>query len=120
MSSVVAFTISQLPPSVNNLYFNLPHGRGRAQSREYRAWLELAGAEIRLMQRVPLTKGDVRMGYALKRPNKLSDRSKRIKGLVDALVKFGVIEDDRFIVGYDRLEWADVAGVEVTVRSVSA
>ena len=113
---MVRFSISQLPPSVNNLYFNLPHGRGRAQSKEYRAWLSLAGAEIRLMQRVPITSGDVRIDLRF-RTNRRRDLDGCLKATLDALVKARVIDDDKCVTAIS-LEWADVAGVEVTVRSV--
>lgn len=110
--------LSRRPPSVNALYRNV-RGKGRVKTTAYKDWLEVAGQEIRLEQRVPLVRGTVRIAYALQRGVMKADLGNYLKALDDALVAFGVIEDDSLIEGYDRFEWADVEGVKIEVRSVS-
>ena len=83
-----------MPPSTNNLYFNLPKG-GRAISRKYSTWREAAGWEIQ-SQRPGKIEGRVVISIALgKNTNRQSDCSNFIKPIEDLLVMHGVIDDDR-------------------------
>lgn len=109
--------ISELPPSVNNLFFNVPR-RGRVKTPAYRAWLDLAGQELRLLQRAPHHSGDVAVEIAAQElRHRGRDLDNLCKPILDALVTFRVIDDDRHV---RRLEvaWAEVKGVEIQVRAI--
>lgn len=115
----VTFTLSQLPPSANNLYANKRRG-GRFKTVAYKDWIDVAGKEIRLQQRVPMVRGKVRLAYLVGRPpgNRRHDLGNIEKATTDALVRFGVIEDDSLVEGFDRFEWSDtLTGIQVQVRS---
>lgn len=88
-----------IPPSTNNLYFNLPKG-GRAKTAEYNNWLKFAKIElirafkaqgspvIDLKQKMRLT---ARVGCNYQR-----DLTNVLKPAEDALVAFLPIPDDRY------------------------
>jgi Holliday junction resolvase RusA-like endonuclease len=103
-----------MPPSANNLFFNIPGGRGRAKSGGYKAWITEAGLKLKAQRPLKLL-GDVEVHYRFGPRNRSADVENRIKPVSDLLVAHGVIKDDRFIVRLV-VEWAgDVRGVEVTV-----
>lgn len=91
----VTFTVPT-PPSVNALFRNLP-GRGRVKSSKYDLYIREAVAAIR-RQNVPHMPGKIIAVIGVERPNMRSDLDNRMKGAIDAIVKAGVIDDDRFIV----------------------
>ena len=103
-----------LPPSLNNIFFNKPHG-GRAKTTDYKNWLDQTAWEIRA-QRPPVFKGDVSVDLLIERPNGSSDIDNRIKGVLDALQRAGVIENDKRVVDI-RARWAKVTGCDITVLS---
>lgn len=104
-----------VPPSVNNLYFNSPHG-GRVMTAEGRAWCEDAIDRLKAMRKA--TAYPVTIHYVIReyvRANR--DGSNMEKALVDCMKKAKVIEDDdvRRVVGqswrYEPTE--DGVGVDV-------
>lgn len=101
-----------LPPSLNNIFFNKPHG-GRAKTTDYKNWLDTAAWEIR-GQRVAVFRGDVRVCIVIGRPNKTSDIDNRIKPVLDAMQKAGVISNDKAVVDI-RARWGDVTGCVVSI-----
>ena len=105
------------PPSLNNIFFNR-RVKGRAKTTEYKNWLDQAGWEIR-RQRAPLIPGDVKIEAVICKPsNRRMDLDNRAKAMLDALTKFGVIEDDSKVIDL-RLRWGDVASCTVTVRAAA-
>ena len=87
-----------IPPSMNNAYFNLAKGKGRAKTSDYKAWKNNTAKEIQM--RVPAALrigGPVSVSILL--PSKMpGDVDNRIKGVLDALVASGRIDDDRNVV----------------------
>ena len=111
---VTAATLAiPLPPSLNNIFVNLPRG-GRAKSPEYKAWRQLATLQINTQHPGRIV-GDVRIEITCERPNKASDLDNRIKPVLDAIVTARVIEDDRKVVELTA-KWGDVRGVLVNVE----
>ena len=110
-----------IPPSMNNAYFNLAKGKGRAKTSGYRAWKDNAAKEIQAS--VPAARrvgGPVSVSILL--PSKLpGDVDNRIKGVLDALVASGRIDDDRNVVKVSASkELQGKALALVSVRSVTA
>lgn len=103
-----------LPPSVNGLFFNRPHG-GRGKTTAYKNWRDEAGWEIR-RQRVPFIEGQVGIDLIIQRPTASSDLDNRIKSSVDLLQHCHVIENDKLVVDL-RARWGDVEGCRVSVWS---
>ena len=111
---MVTFRIPQ-PPSVNNLYRNVP-GKGRVRSNEYRRWQTEAGWQVQATQPGQVS-GAVTVSYQIPRPQ---DRRRRdidnlAKPLNDLLVKHGVIEDDSRVQTVT-LAYADVSEIVATVE----
>jgi crossover junction endodeoxyribonuclease RusA len=82
------------PPTVNHLYINLRHGKGRAKSPQYKLWQEKAGWAVK-EQRPGKISGTYSLSLYCHRP----DRRKRdignlIKAIEDLLVELQVIPDD--------------------------
>lgn len=108
-----------MPPSTNNLFIN--KGKSRIDSPKYAAWKRLAGWEL-LRQHPPRIKGPVSVliEVSLRESNDTWDLTNREKGCLDLLVSQGVIQgDNRPIVRKFAMEWADVAGVRITLRSLA-
>lgn len=91
----MSFTIDLLPPpSINNAFINVPM-RGRAKSKEYSKWCVYAKAAIKVG--VPEAEAIVgKFIVAINLPRKMrGDIDNRVKGILDALVTSGRIQDDR-------------------------
>lgn len=103
------------PVSVNGA-FKLHNGR--RLSKEYRAWRDAAGLELRA-QKPERHKGKVTVQIDLVAPDRrIRDADNVLKALLDLIVKHGVIEDDsnRFLRTI-QIGWADEgAPVTITVR----
>ena len=83
-----------MPPSVNGLYANIA-GRGRIKSAGYKTFLNAFGWDVKRQKPEPVHGHytmSVTLSWLKRRPN--ADLSNRIKGLEDALVDLGVIDDD--------------------------
>lgn len=111
---IARFTIP-LPPSLNNIFFNKPHG-GRAKTTDYKNWLEATAWEIR-SQQPPIIKGEVCIDLLIERPTASSDLDNRIKAALDACQKAGVIENDKRVVEL-RARWGQIKGCQVTIFAV--
>lgn len=84
------------PPSTNNL-FGTRGAQRRCKTTRYAAWSRSAAWEIRA-QRPGRLEGAVWIEIALERPDAhRRDCSNFIKGIEDALVDAGVIEDDSLV-----------------------
>lgn len=88
------FTIPDLPPPLNNMYFNV-RGRGRVKSDRYRTWRSAMGWEIkRQHNRIIKFTGPVYIVIACQEPKRKCDLDGRIKGILDLLVDMQIIPDD--------------------------
>lgn len=104
-----------LPPSVNNLYFNAPHG-GRVKTERYRKWIE-AGRWSLLAQRARPIAGQVNLEILVSDKSR-ADLENHAKATVDLFVAHGVIEDDckAYVRGIS-LKWSpEIDGVRVTIK----
>ena len=93
-----------MPPSVNQLWFNVP-GKGRARTEPYRNWIEAAGWELK-SQRPENIVGSVAVKISAGAGDKVRDLDNLIKPLLDLLVTHAVIADDAdvasIVAGWDR------------------
>lgn len=95
-ASLVSLTMP-MPPSVNNAFINLRRG-GRAKSRQAKDWESHSLWHVKA-QRLPVITGPVIVIFGFERHTNAADADNRVKLAQDLLVKAGVIEDDRFVVG---------------------
>lgn len=95
-TSPVTLTVP-MPPSVNNAFVNLRRG-GRAKSRATKDWESHALWHVKA-QHPPIVAGPVLILLGFERTAASADADNRVKLTLDLLVKAGVIEDDRFVVG---------------------
>lgn len=84
------------PPSVNRAFRNVP-GKGRVKTRDYRSWRR--DALLTIYEQV---RADRRIGgpvaVTISLPSSMrGDIDNRIKGLLDALVASGRIDDDKHV-----------------------
>jgi Holliday junction resolvase RusA-like endonuclease len=106
-----------MPPSTNNLFFNI--GKGRVRSAQYKAWALEAGYRLNA-QRPPLMAGKVAILIEVAEPKtaRRQDVANREKAVTDLLVSHRVIQgDDQRFVRSVTVAWAPVEGVRVTIRS---
>lgn len=82
-----------VPPSANNLFFNLPKG-GRAETQRYRAWQVEAGWRMKEQTIERLEPGPVEMTVSVPF-NARRDLSNHLKAIEDFVVKQGILVDDR-------------------------
>lgn len=81
------------PPSLNNMFVNVP-GKGRIASENYRRWKKEAGWLL-LSQKPQRFTGPVRVSVELNPPNRrVFDLDNRNKALLDLLVTHQVVPDD--------------------------
>lgn len=113
---MITLRLSSLPPSVNNLFANVP-GKGRVKSDAYRTWLNAVSWDVALQKQLPI-KGEVELEILAGRPDKRRrDISNIIKGVEDLLVRHGLIEDDSLVRKLS-VEWSGISGCLVTAREV--
>lgn len=103
------------PPSVNQLYVNNPHTRGRFSSAAYKAWKTQAELAL-LQQRFHLTPGPVEVRIRVGRKNRQrADCANFEKATSDFLVTHRLIEDD-CLIQRNTQEWCTgLDGIEVTI-----
>ena len=87
---MIALTLP-LPPSVNELYFNMK-GKGRVKTRAYRSYMRSAGWVL-MGQRPGSIEGPVQIKISLPASNR-KDPDNCAKALLDLLVAHRVIADD--------------------------
>lgn len=104
------------PPSLNNLFVNVP-GKGRKPSPRYGAWKRVAQTEI-LAQRpsmaVKRISGPIALTITLQRRGRRMDIDNAAKAIIDVLVSMAVIDDDKNVERLT-LEWGDVEGAHVVI-----
>jgi Holliday junction resolvase RusA-like endonuclease len=90
----VRFTMPT-PPSANHLFKNVK-GVGRVQTSHYSDFIRMGIAAIRRQSVQPII-GRVIVLASVERMSDKADIDNRMKALLDAIVKAGIIEDDRFV-----------------------
>lgn len=107
-----------LPPSVNNLFFNVA-GRGRVKTDAYKVWQEVAGWTLMASRPGPGIRGPVSLDIICQRKDKRRrDLSNLIKATEDLLVLHGMIEDDSKVCDL-RIRWGQVEGCVVTIEAAA-
>lgn len=108
--------LPHLPPSTNNLYFNLPSGGGRAPTKAYKDWLWHAGLILN-RQITGKLRGRVDILIKVEDKHPARDASNTIKPIEDLLVKCGAIHNDNAkFVRSVKAEWANIDGVRIEIR----
>ncbi len=106
------------PPSLNNMFFNLPRG-GRAASKKYLLWQKLAGEAVREQAQEAIS-GRLMVVVTLGRPDKRRrDIDNYLKAPLDLLVREDLIDDDRDIETLS-IAWGPVEGAVVRVWPMCA
>lgn len=106
-----------IPPSLNNSFYNNGHG-GRSKSSFYTAWRTACGWEA-VKQKRDAIQGPVSIAIKIEDGGSRADLDNLAKGPIDLLVTLRLIDGDtRKTVRKVSLEWADVEGMEIEVRSV--
>ena len=115
----LTFTIPS-PPSVNNLYANIP-GKGRVKSSRYRTWRQAAGWAMRVdgnkTRSWPTIAGPVEVQFI--NGNRRGDLDNGCKAVGDLLVEMGVISDDRLIEKWSISRGGEPKQAVVTVRELA-
>jgi Holliday junction resolvase RusA-like endonuclease len=109
-----------VPPSVNALWRMLKPGeRGKVKKKvdrvpteSYEAWASFARWVIHAQRDLwTMTHGPVALEFLFERRSLLSDIDNRLKAAIDALVKNGVIDDDRGVVAV-AVTWSSEGAVK--------
>ena len=111
----IIIKLSEPPPSLNNAYVTI--GRKRIKSRRYRKWLAQSGWEI-LSQRAGCVGGPWAIDIALP-ANLRGDPDNRIKGILDVLVRQGVVDDDKFCQRINIARTKTTSGVVLTISQAA-
>lgn len=95
---MISFTLPA-PPSVNNLYANVP-GKGRVRSHRYIAWLEEAGWAMKRTNHGTINFWDTiqtPVSVSIVSGNQRQDIDNMAKAILDLIVDMGVISDDKLV-----------------------
>lgn len=104
------------PPSLNNLFATA--GKIRIKSQDYKDWIAVAGMQVKRQNQwhVP---GKTRIYLKFNRRQTGCDLDNLIKPVLDLLVTFGRIEDDKNVIEIGA-EFDDASlGTEINVASAS-
>lgn len=115
---MAGFIVLPFPVSTNSLYFNVPK-RGRVKTARYKQWI--AEADTMLMKQI-LKRFTVRVDLDIRcgGGRKNQDISNLIKCVEDALVRNGILVDDKKeFVRSVKVSWDDeTVGCSVTIEGV--
>lgn len=104
-----------LPPSGNNLFFNLPKG-GRAPTKQYKSWRNTAAWQVQIARKGYRIPGRYTLTVQAGRPdNRKRDLGNILKAIEDAVVEGGAVIDDSHSEEIT-LKWVEgLEGVEVLI-----
>lgn len=116
MTNATIIHIQNAPPSLNNIYANVP-GRGRVKSGRYKTWRSAAGWDIKaaIGPSFETYACPVVLDLTVEKPRNRSDISNRIKAVEDLLTEMGVIADDSLVMEV-RARWGQVKGARIELR----
>ena len=116
MTNATIININHAPPSLNNIYANVP-GRGRVKSGRYKTWRSAAGWDIKaaIGPSFEAYACPVLLDLTVEKPRNRSDISNRIKAVEDLLTEMGVIADDSLVMEV-RARWGQVKGARIELR----
>ena len=86
-----------LPPTANNLFRAGRHGRGRYKTRQYRDWLTETEARFLLAGRNLSAGKPWSLCVSVRGLKRTRDLDNCLKPFVDALVRTGLVPDDRWL-----------------------
>lgn len=102
-----------MPPSVNNLYATVAHGR--IPTERYKQWRAAAGNAV-VQAHYPHISGPVEISITFEEPARLSDIDNRAKATLDLLVSMRVIDgDDSRILRKLTLAWGTEKGALIRI-----
>lgn len=114
--NVIRLELPDFPPSVNNLFPTGKHGK-RFRSREYECWINSSEAALWMTKFTNMT-GPVSVSITLEDKGN-RDIDNFAKAILDFLVRYHVIEDDRRkIVRSLNMRWGDVKGCFIEIEGV--
>ena len=112
MTNITVIQLQNAPPSLNNIYANVPD-KGRVKSGRYRIWRSAAGWDVKMAKPRQFA-CKVVLDLTVARPRVRSDISNRIKAVEDLLVEMEVLADDS-LVEEVRARWGDVKGCRIEI-----
>ena len=110
---VITITSEHFPISVNALFANVA-GRGRVRTKRYNEWAQAAGWDC-------LGKGSITGPFqasiiiSRKRARANADLDNFPKGIIDLMVKHGIVEDDHLLQRLT-IEYGDCTGFCIELR----
>lgn len=116
MTNATIIHIQNAPPSLNNIYVNIPK-IGRVKSGRYKTWRSAAGWDIKaaIGPSFETYTCPVVLDLTVEKPRNRSDISNRIKAIEDLLTEMGVIADDSLVMEV-RARWGQVKGARIELR----
>ena len=100
------------PPSVNNLFLNVRHGR--VHTARYRKWIERANDAMWFQDKTKFD-GPVTIDITVEDTGR-ADLDNLSKALLDHLVRHEIIQDDgRSVVRGLSLKWGKVKGAQIEI-----
>lgn len=116
MNNAIIIHIQHAPPSLNNIYVNIPK-IGRVKSSRYKTWRSAAGWDIKaaIGPSFETYTCPVVLDLTVEKPRNRSDISNRIKAVEDLLTEMGVIADDSLVMEV-RARWGQVKGARIELR----
>lgn len=107
--------ILPLPPSVNQLYANVP-GKGRVKTKAYRDWIHVASTEVMIQRHGPVhLDGDVRVDILVERRG---DLDSRVKAVFDLMTSMNVWKDDKQAAALT-VQFAPIDGMQITLEALT-
>ena len=113
--------ILDMPPSTNNLFFNV-QGKGRVATKEYRDWKDRNSGFIK-SQKPSRVSGPVEIRIQVEDNFPRRDIDNPVKPCLDLIADRGmkIIDGDHAnVVRKVTAEWADVKGVKLTISRAKA
>jgi hypothetical protein len=106
--------LTGVPPSLNNMFVN--GDNGRIKSPGYLEWIQVSAMQLR-RQAAWHVPGKTKVWIDFDRQQTGADLDNLIKAVLDLLVTYGRIEDDKNVIELHAMFDADSLGTEITIAS---